>query len=142
MNHKLGRNDPCPCGSGKKYKHCCQKAEQTRAAEGRADAIPKAAQWLLGKHEKAALEAIDDYFFGGLDDDEYARLQEMPEDDYGMVMLNAMEWLLADGIVDIRGEDCRVADLLFGKGGPLLSLEQRQWLEALTAMPLRLYEIT
>ncbi len=19
----LGRNDPCPCGSGKKYKHCC-----------------------------------------------------------------------------------------------------------------------
>jgi len=21
---KAGRNDPCPCGSGKKYKHCCQ----------------------------------------------------------------------------------------------------------------------
>ena len=20
---KIGRNDPCPCGSGKKYKHCC-----------------------------------------------------------------------------------------------------------------------
>jgi Predicted metal-binding protein related to the C-terminal domain of SecA len=20
---KLGRNDPCSCGSGKKYKHCC-----------------------------------------------------------------------------------------------------------------------
>ena len=20
---KVGRNDPCPCGSGKKYKHCC-----------------------------------------------------------------------------------------------------------------------
>ena len=20
---KLGRNDPCNCGSGKKYKHCC-----------------------------------------------------------------------------------------------------------------------
>ena len=20
---KLGRNDPCPCGSGKKYKKCC-----------------------------------------------------------------------------------------------------------------------
>jgi len=23
---KVGRNDPCPCGSGKKYKHCCGKA--------------------------------------------------------------------------------------------------------------------
>ena len=24
--HKVGRNDPCPCGSGKKYKHCCGRA--------------------------------------------------------------------------------------------------------------------
>lgn len=23
---KVGRNDPCPCGSGKKYKFCCGKA--------------------------------------------------------------------------------------------------------------------
>ncbi|HKK33002.1 MAG TPA: type I methionyl aminopeptidase [Desulfomicrobiaceae bacterium] len=23
MNSKIGRNDPCPCGSGKKYKKCC-----------------------------------------------------------------------------------------------------------------------
>ena len=22
---KIGRNDPCPCGSGKKYKQCCGK---------------------------------------------------------------------------------------------------------------------
>lgn len=22
-NKKIGRNDPCPCGSGKKYKNCC-----------------------------------------------------------------------------------------------------------------------
>jgi hypothetical protein len=22
---QVGRNDPCPCGSGKKYKHCCGK---------------------------------------------------------------------------------------------------------------------
>jgi SEC-C motif-containing protein len=22
---KVGRNDPCPCGSGKKYKQCCAK---------------------------------------------------------------------------------------------------------------------
>ena len=23
VSKKVGRNDPCPCGSGKKYKHCC-----------------------------------------------------------------------------------------------------------------------
>lgn len=29
----VGRNDPCPCGSGKKHKHCCLKSggpEKTR----------------------------------------------------------------------------------------------------------------
>lgn len=24
-NPKVGRNDSCPCGSGKKYKKCCGK---------------------------------------------------------------------------------------------------------------------
>jgi preprotein translocase subunit SecA len=25
VEKKIGRNDPCPCGSGKKYKNCCGK---------------------------------------------------------------------------------------------------------------------
>ncbi|MBR6530302.1 MAG: SEC-C domain-containing protein, partial [Clostridia bacterium] len=25
---KVGRNDPCPCGSGKKYKKCCGAAKE------------------------------------------------------------------------------------------------------------------
>lgn len=28
---KPGRNEPCPCGSGKKYKHCCLAAEMKTA---------------------------------------------------------------------------------------------------------------
>lgn len=24
---KIGRNEPCPCGSGKKYKYCCGRAK-------------------------------------------------------------------------------------------------------------------
>ncbi|WP_438496821.1 YecA family protein [Paenibacillus sp. IHBB 3054] len=34
----IGRNDPCPCGSGKKYKQCCllkQSEDQTLQAKGR-----------------------------------------------------------------------------------------------------------
>lgn len=27
--HKAGRNDACPCGSGKKYKKCCELEEHT-----------------------------------------------------------------------------------------------------------------
>jgi|LSQX01.3.fsa_nt_gb hypothetical protein len=29
---KIGRNDPCPCGSGKKYKKCCALASETNSA--------------------------------------------------------------------------------------------------------------
>ena len=25
---KVGRNDPCPCGSGKKFKKCCEMKEK------------------------------------------------------------------------------------------------------------------
>ena len=31
----IGRNDPCPCQSGKKYKKCCLPAHEARAAEQR-----------------------------------------------------------------------------------------------------------
>ena len=29
---KVGRNEPCPCGSGKKYKHCCGRAGSPNVA--------------------------------------------------------------------------------------------------------------
>jgi len=29
---KIGRNQPCPCGSGKKYKHCCLSNDQASRA--------------------------------------------------------------------------------------------------------------
>ncbi len=30
---KVGRNDPCPCGSGKKYKKCCGANQETNSSE-------------------------------------------------------------------------------------------------------------
>ncbi|MDF2954239.1 MAG: Preprotein translocase subunit SecA [Thermodesulfobacterium sp.] len=35
---KIGRNDPCPCGSGKKYKKCCGRNLETREVR---DEVPK-----------------------------------------------------------------------------------------------------
>lgn len=29
---RLGRNDPCPCGSGEKFKNCCQQMQEAEAA--------------------------------------------------------------------------------------------------------------
>lgn len=45
---KTGRNEPCPCGSGKKYKHCClhkdQAAEHASLAPKRAELATLQAQ--------------------------------------------------------------------------------------------------
>ncbi len=41
---KIGRNDPCPCGSGKKYKQCCLKKSQL-AADG-AESAQEQEKWL------------------------------------------------------------------------------------------------
>jgi len=34
VEKKVGRNDPCPCGSGKKYKHCHGQQQTAAASPG------------------------------------------------------------------------------------------------------------
>jgi tetratricopeptide (TPR) repeat protein len=40
---KIGRNDPCPCGSSKKYKKCCMASDEAAARAARS-APPAAAR--------------------------------------------------------------------------------------------------
>lgn len=40
---KTGRNDPCPCGSGKKYKRCCLEKDEAAASAAREAAGASAA---------------------------------------------------------------------------------------------------
>ena len=40
----VGRNDPCPCGSGRKYKQCCMRQDQSRATGAQAVARQSAQQ--------------------------------------------------------------------------------------------------
>ena len=48
---RVGRNDPCPCGSGKKYKKCCLgKADKSIANEEPVDSIPRCG--LCGKTDR------------------------------------------------------------------------------------------
>ena len=39
---KIGRNQPCPCGSGTKYKQCCRAAHEAARVTARAESRPKA----------------------------------------------------------------------------------------------------
>ncbi len=63
MTKNIGRNDPCPCGSGKKYKKCCQtSADETdfqyrRWLKVEADLIPELLDYAL---ETLGPEAIED----------------------------------------------------------------------------------
>jgi hypothetical protein len=63
MTGKVGRNDPCPCGSGQKYKKCCQERfdekdfHYHRWRRVEADLIPELFAYAL---ETLGPEAIED----------------------------------------------------------------------------------
>lgn len=49
---KIGRNDPCPCGSGQKYKRCClPKDEEAASAALKAAAEARAAEAAQHAHD-------------------------------------------------------------------------------------------
>ena len=148
MKQKTGRNDPCPCGSGRKYKHCCGQPAAPAAAEAHDGAVERALAWLVQHHRKAfaaALEeAIDEAVYEILGDGDDAReaLTGLGEALWQQVQLNLTEWLLAEGDMLASGAWVRVSELLLGPKGPLLTTGQRAWLEQLARRPLRLYVVT
>ncbi len=151
MAQKVGRNDPCPCGSGKKYKQCCGKtaAPATPSADSHDGAVERAVGWLAQHHRKAfaaALEEeIDAAACGCFDDDDDAAREAMAGIDSALwqqLQLNLTEWLLAEGDIRVKDRHQRVAELLLGARGPLLTAGQRAWLEQLAQRPLRLYDVT
>mgnify|MGYP000010509993 CR=1 FL=1 len=72
----VGRNDPCPCGSGKKYKQCClrkeREAEMRRQAQedlraGEEQAVHEAASWLRSRSRMLGASLSEAFFGPGLD---------------------------------------------------------------------------
>ncbi len=80
MMSKIGRNDPCPCGRGKKYKRCCLPQHEAAAAERAAAAAQAAARLeppgLAGEDDdgldKASNRVVDLVHDGQLDEAEQA----------------------------------------------------------------------
>ncbi len=54
---KVGRNDPCPCGSGKKHKFCCLHKDNAPAANSHAGevSIPRALRIAIEHHRGGRL---------------------------------------------------------------------------------------
>ena len=57
MTSELGRNDPCHCGSGKKYKACHLGPDEAAAREARSKATETASAEAPAEGEKAAAAA-------------------------------------------------------------------------------------
>jgi SEC-C motif len=126
-----GRNDPCPCGSGKKYKRCCLGKEETRAEfaqELNAYALPLLRE--LGRHATqrggATPDAIASERFGfwrpPLDRTRAARVLEY-------------------AIFDFRGggQTRTAAREYLAERGPIIAPQWRGLLESWQDSSMRLY---
>lgn len=72
---KIGRNEPCPCGSGQKYKRCCLSRDEAAAARAREVDSPTAPFEILSDDDgldQASNVVIDLIDAGRLDEAEQA----------------------------------------------------------------------
>ncbi|SBW10999.1 SEC-C motif domain protein (fragment) [uncultured delta proteobacterium] len=140
---KIGRNDACPCGSGKKYKHCClaQANAREQLLQEQVDAKIRAVEWLTEHYEEAIDEAVMNRFFLDEDDDAPELIAELPEHMQMAVLVCMHEWLIADADLILDEDWIRTSDLLLGPGGPLFTANGRRHIEELAASELSLYEV-
>jgi tetratricopeptide (TPR) repeat protein len=98
---KPGRNDPCPCGSSKKYKKCCLPQDEAAAAAARPPAPPPIprrstvftpADWEYDRLDQDSNHVVDLIHAGQLDEAEAAAralLRDYPEVPDGLERLAA-----------------------------------------------------
>jgi hypothetical protein len=141
--NKIGRNDPCPCGSKLKYKKCCRAKdehfESSRRDEERA--VQTALSWLDERYPEEVGAIVHYDFMGEPDEERMDAIDALPPRLEQAMSINIGEWLLADAELDIGGKDVKAHDLVLGKGGPILSAHGREWLQELRKRPLSLYEV-
>lgn len=140
---KTGRNEPCPCGSGRKYKKCCLEKDQAAASRRReaASTAPTALDWLAAHYPDQVRDAVEDGYYAGLKKAEKALLDSLGTGERDLLSVNIGEWLLTDAVLRLGDDLTPVRRLLQDPDGPPLSPTGRQWLSRLADHALRLYEV-
>lgn len=131
---QVGRNDPCPCGSGRKYKRCCFAADRERGAAGAGAGAPG---------ERAAVHERDEALV--LDLLQYGARRFGPEvrgfaalfGDFENSLQLAMPWAVYGFLV--RGRP--IVDWYLDERGKRLPAADRAWLEAQQASWLSIWEV-
>ncbi len=135
---RTGRNDPCPCGSGRKYKKCCSNVVRPQFREpASATAAGKAINWLEKNYRRKFASALRDQYACGRDQDFWAEIAALPAGMRQMVEINTCEWCLVEGRLDPDSSSPRFIELAL-KSFP--AGEEREYLELMARSHLDLYE--
>jgi hypothetical protein len=132
---KIGRNDPCPCGSGKKYKLCCLKKRQKNTSDTRQQEA--AASYLFGRIMEMVQSSPAVDFASALDlywDGKFSH-QDVPDIEQED-MLRFIDWYAFD--YRMSTGRARMIDLL---GGQSLSEGQQALWERWREIPISLYRV-
>lgn len=132
----IGRNDPCPCGSGKKYKKCCLSTAYVET--GREESIrARLVQDLL----KFFKRNYDDR----LDDAHSIFWHEFIPEDYlndatlRLADINFWEWLVYDYLIDEENDKTLID--LYMENNRKLSLDEHRILTIMKNSVISLYEV-
>jgi hypothetical protein len=135
---KVGRNEPCPCGSGKKFKKCCGVDPTTMAGT-----VP------CTRAERTAVLAMMDHYTDELlvdeEEDAFAEMwgrhaereDELPPDLLALANDAHDAWFAFDYRLD---DDTRVVDRVLASAP--LTAGQRSYLQQMRDSTMRLYEVT
>lgn len=149
----IGRNEPCPCDSGREYKHCClASAAAALATESdRLAAQRNAHDWLPSRFGKQKQGEIPEHFPGdvldaGSADDEHEPLGDVletrGEGDRYVLDCGLNEWALHETSYERRGSKARAIDWALDARGLRLTAAQRLFLQDVSTPRLRVYEGT
>lgn len=131
---KISRNDPCPCGSGKKYKKCCLQKSFTPV--GKEESIKqKLVQDILKflrKKYDDRLEDASDYFWDDFDPNKHPQYLQMAD-------INFWEWLIHDYTFDEENEKTLID--LFMENNRRLTLDEHNVLTKMKNAVISLYEV-
>jgi hypothetical protein len=136
---KLGRNDPCHCGSGKKYKDChlpieeAARSEQLRLRQAQDTLLPKIIEAAQGVPERFPA-ALERFWQGKYTPEQLAELDSL--EDRGAERF--LTWLAFD-VRDDSGQT--LVDELAASEGFELDPAERQLIEPWRAVRLRPYVV-
>lgn len=141
---KIGRNDPCPCRSGKKYKHCCLPGYApsidhvwARQHEESDRLTREITRFALRKFGERIYEAWQDFNMS----DAPKPLDEAADERQIFMPYFLFQWTPGGRSTTARGRGGVVARWYMLEKSKQLTAMERMFLEQATTQPLSFYEV-